>query len=161
MVTKVTKWGISTDGSARHSHCRGQGFDSPMLHTKPCKSTSARFFHCYFSETIVCKSCMRKNNSANLYEKRQIYRDIKKLAICFSPVIVFQQHVLHRINDCANLYRRRFPVNVDCLVCRETIDCPFQDFIRTVSDNNRRSHHGLNFLLDLIFQDQPFFSALI
>ena len=26
-------WGISTDGSARHSHCRGQGFDSPMLHT--------------------------------------------------------------------------------------------------------------------------------
>ena len=26
-------WGISTVGSARHSHCRGQGFDSPMLHT--------------------------------------------------------------------------------------------------------------------------------
>ena len=25
-------WGISTVGSARHSHCRGQGFDSPMLH---------------------------------------------------------------------------------------------------------------------------------
>ena len=24
--------GISTVGSARHSHCRGQGFDSPMLH---------------------------------------------------------------------------------------------------------------------------------
>ena len=26
------RWGISTVGSARHSHCRGQGFDSPMLH---------------------------------------------------------------------------------------------------------------------------------
>ena len=89
--------------------------------------------------------------------REEIYRDIKKLASCFSPVIVFQQHVLHGINDCVNLYRRRFPVNVDCLVCRETIDCPFQDFIRTVSDNNRRSHHGLDFLLDLIFQDQPFF----
>ena len=25
-------WGISAVGSARHSHCRGQGFDSPMLH---------------------------------------------------------------------------------------------------------------------------------
>ena len=28
-------WGISAVGSARHSHCRGQGFESPMLHTKP------------------------------------------------------------------------------------------------------------------------------
>ena len=26
--------GISTVGSARHSHCRGQGFDSPMLHNE-------------------------------------------------------------------------------------------------------------------------------
>ena len=25
-------WGISTVGSARHSHCRGQEFESPMLH---------------------------------------------------------------------------------------------------------------------------------
>lgn len=24
--------GISTVGSASHSHCEGQGFDSPMLH---------------------------------------------------------------------------------------------------------------------------------
>ena len=27
-----TKWGISTVGSALHSHCRGQEFESPMLH---------------------------------------------------------------------------------------------------------------------------------
>ena len=27
-------WGISTVGSARHSHCRGQEFESPMLHQK-------------------------------------------------------------------------------------------------------------------------------
>ena len=27
--------GISTVGSAQHSHCWGQGFDSPMLHFKP------------------------------------------------------------------------------------------------------------------------------
>ena len=25
-------WGISAVGSAQHSHCWGQGFDSPMLH---------------------------------------------------------------------------------------------------------------------------------
>ena len=25
-------WGISTVGSALHSHCRGQEFESPMLH---------------------------------------------------------------------------------------------------------------------------------
>ena len=30
--------------SALHSHCRGQGFDSPMLHSKPCRIELARFF---------------------------------------------------------------------------------------------------------------------
>ena len=42
-------WGISTVGSARHSHCRGQEFESPMLHQKPCRSTSARLFRACFS----------------------------------------------------------------------------------------------------------------
>ena len=29
---RISAWGISTVGSARHSHCRGQEFESPMLH---------------------------------------------------------------------------------------------------------------------------------
>ena len=29
---RTSAWGISTVGSARHSHCRGQEFESPMLH---------------------------------------------------------------------------------------------------------------------------------
>ena len=51
-------WGISTVGSARHSHCRGQGFDSPMLHQKPCRSKPARFFRVIFQLIRVCRSCM-------------------------------------------------------------------------------------------------------
>ena len=34
-----TKWGISTVGSALHSHCRGQEFESPMLHQDPSEKT--------------------------------------------------------------------------------------------------------------------------
>ena len=34
-ANKVNKpWGISTVGSALHSHCRGQRFESAMLHHK-------------------------------------------------------------------------------------------------------------------------------
>ena len=40
----MTLWGISTVGSARHSHCRGQGFDSPMLHKKRPPFTGGSFF---------------------------------------------------------------------------------------------------------------------
>ena len=36
--------GISTDGSARHSHCRGQGFDSPMLHKKTLQIKVCKVF---------------------------------------------------------------------------------------------------------------------
>lgn len=32
ITTRSILWGIGTVGSALHSHCRGQGFDSPMLH---------------------------------------------------------------------------------------------------------------------------------
>ena len=82
--------GISTDGSARHSHCRGQGFDSPMLHKNWQGLTSCHIFvgfglphflpednakHwrgeriCCFSKTGVYKSCViRQNSSANSYE---------------------------------------------------------------------------------------------
>ena len=40
-------WGISTVGSARHSHGRGQGFDAPMLHAEPERVIS-RVFLCRF-----------------------------------------------------------------------------------------------------------------
>ena len=40
----MTLWGISTVGSARHSHCRGQGVDSPMLHKKRPPFTGGSFF---------------------------------------------------------------------------------------------------------------------
>ena len=40
--------GISTDGSARHSHCRGQGFDSPMLHKKTLQIKVCKVFSCSF-----------------------------------------------------------------------------------------------------------------
>ncbi len=35
LVRKFTKWGISTVGSALHSHCRGHRFESGMLHANP------------------------------------------------------------------------------------------------------------------------------
>ena len=41
--------GISTDGSARHSHCRGQGFDSPMLHKKTLQIKVCKVFRAHFS----------------------------------------------------------------------------------------------------------------
>ena len=45
----IHTWGIGTVGSALHSHCRGQGFDSPMLHKetlriKACKVSLYPFF---------------------------------------------------------------------------------------------------------------------
>ena len=37
---KMGNLGISTVGSARHSHCRGQEFESPMLHHKMSENDS-------------------------------------------------------------------------------------------------------------------------
>jgi hypothetical protein len=37
-----TVWGISAVGSALHSHCRGQEFESPMLHHKRTSISFAR-----------------------------------------------------------------------------------------------------------------------
>ena len=45
LVGNFTKWGISTAGSALHSHCRGQRFESAMLHHhKALKSLGFRAF---------------------------------------------------------------------------------------------------------------------
>ena len=38
-------WGISTVGSALHSHCRGHRFESGMLHHEPVVKTG--FFFCF------------------------------------------------------------------------------------------------------------------
>ena len=46
--------GISTDGSARHSHCRGQGFDSPMLHKKTLQIKVCKVFSCSFFSHSEC-----------------------------------------------------------------------------------------------------------
>ncbi len=37
---------LSIPGSARHSHCRGQGFDSPMLHQKTLQIKACKVFSC-------------------------------------------------------------------------------------------------------------------
>ena len=39
---------LSIPGSARHSHCRGQGFDSPMLHKKTLQIKVCKVFSCSF-----------------------------------------------------------------------------------------------------------------
>lgn len=41
---EIAKRGISAVGSARHSHCRGQGFESPMLHHKALVNQGFFFF---------------------------------------------------------------------------------------------------------------------
>ena len=43
--------GISTVGSARHSHCRGQEFESPMLHQKALQIKACKAFSCLFFVT--------------------------------------------------------------------------------------------------------------
>ena len=40
----IAAWGISAVGSARHSHCRGQGFESPMLHVEVRTGNRFGFF---------------------------------------------------------------------------------------------------------------------
>ena len=50
-------WGISTVGSALHSHCRGQEFESPMLHQQDP-------FGNIISERIFC-ACAAKNNHSS------------------------------------------------------------------------------------------------
>ena len=71
-------WGISTVGSARHSHCRGQEFESPMLHQKFLIRTSSSekvricfmieislaesivtFFRCIKRHESICIRCFR------------------------------------------------------------------------------------------------------
>ena len=41
-------WWHGSVGSARHSHCRGQGFDSPMLHKKTLQIKVCKVFSCSF-----------------------------------------------------------------------------------------------------------------
>ena len=43
---RISAWGISTVGSARHSHCRGQEFESPMLHGRS-RLKSLDLFFCF------------------------------------------------------------------------------------------------------------------
>lgn len=43
---RTSAWGISTVGSARHSHCRGQEFESPMLHGRS-RLKSLDLFFCF------------------------------------------------------------------------------------------------------------------
>ena len=42
--SKLNTWGISTVGSALHSHCRGQRFESAMLHHKKSESYGFQTF---------------------------------------------------------------------------------------------------------------------
>ena len=42
--SKLNTWGISTVGSALHSHCRGQRFESAMLHHKKSESCGFQTF---------------------------------------------------------------------------------------------------------------------
>ena len=71
-------WGISTVGSARHSHCRGQEFESPMLHQKflirafskeevricfmieiSLAESIVTFFRCIKRHESICIRCFR------------------------------------------------------------------------------------------------------
>ena len=44
---------LSIPGSARHSHCRGQGFDSPMLHKNWQDSMSCHIFVAWASHPLT------------------------------------------------------------------------------------------------------------
>ena len=53
---KKTLRGISTVGSALHSHCRGHRFESGMLHHKSCISMQDFLFSCGFLQDLRCKA---------------------------------------------------------------------------------------------------------
>ena len=88
--------GISAVGSARHSHCRGQGFESPILHhlQKALESIdSGAFFRlfkpflCFFIVYYVlfgCKCC---------YIRQKFRRTIRKYARIY--FLIFYGTKLH------------------------------------------------------------------
>ena len=50
------RWGISAVGSARHSHCRGQGFESPILHAS---QGCGRSMICHSPVSFLRRFCPR------------------------------------------------------------------------------------------------------
>ena len=60
---------LSIPGSARHSHCRGQGFDSPMLHQKTLQIKACKVFSCPFFSTAKHADPARglRGNSSSVF----------------------------------------------------------------------------------------------
>ena len=59
LVGNLTKWGISTAGSALHSHCRGQRFESAMLHHPQSLEITGfqGFFDAQIQDGNICHIC--------------------------------------------------------------------------------------------------------
>ena len=55
-------WGISTVGSALHSHCRGHRFESGMLHHKSCISMQDFLFYTPVSAGLLRENCRFVND---------------------------------------------------------------------------------------------------
>ena len=59
---KNSIWGISTVGSALHSHCRGQRFESAMLHHSPSENTVfGRIFYIIHTKITHSKPKIAQN----------------------------------------------------------------------------------------------------
>ena len=61
IVKRQNAWGISTVGSALHSHCRGQRFESAMLHQRTCKKQVFFSFWGCFLQDAWCKGFILVN----------------------------------------------------------------------------------------------------
>ena len=96
-------WGISTVGSALHSHCRGHRFESGMLHVRTCRNASP--FSLFWGENAgfgckrihFCKRCKRfdPNSDPNVKETQ---RNFSKQFIALSFVSTV---------ECAYIYRQQ------------------------------------------------------
>ena len=106
---RISAWGISTVGSALHSHCRGQRFESAMLHHKRTliliqrlafflylKSlTSQGFFHyvgCMERAFPLCFGCKRRLMLVSPYSALPVGCMIKRLLVVEPVAVLYWVH---------------------------------------------------------------------
>ena len=87
-------WGISTVGSALHSHCRGHRFESGMLHARTCRNAGP--FSLFWGENAgfrckrihFCKRCKRfdPNSDPNVKETQRNF-SIQFMALSFVSTV--------------------------------------------------------------------------